>query len=849
MTNALALNSENTTDIILNSIAQSSIQMQDKNAGKDISANANFNNVLNNLNSKTKSAQSNMEKTILKSNTSSINKEAVAQKDISQKTIKAQKETMKNAPIKSEINTEVNNNVEDIKIEKNIDITKNKTETEKADTAILVDVNELEAKTNLIENNNSSFPSPSPVFSSDEIVQNKNEIEKIIAQVEQLLNTITITQDIELNINSDLTAEIEEKISQITSLEEIQTTVQEISNFLNNTDLNNQDKERIFSNIKELQEVISNKDIENIDFENILSEVKTKLTDMIKNTLFDITKQTKVQDIIQENEKLSENLEKLEILLNKETKEIFNEIKETIKNIEKEVKNNETQVITDEKIIQTSTDEIKNLNKKLENLISKFENKETVNPKEVSDIKENLEIIEKDFEEKITKIEFSNDKNFEEIDTETKKIIANNIEKLDRIFEDKEIVKDEAKDLSDILNVFENLAKEEVKLDDETKSQIKELISKMEENVDNIDVIDIQKQNVNIVSQLKTFIEKDSLRQKETLPADDNEAIAIDTQNQTNSFKEIEFEIPKELNIEKEPLRQESNILKQEINTEITDTKEIEQEIEINFNKENIDFDIQLKEPKITTNTVENIDKNSFIQNTLQDMLLEIDYEAPSIKSSTLTVSDELVKMAIDEPTNLNIDTTFKGSIVYDPASNNASVIKNVNFAKTIQPQQNFELEQNNVLGQITDKIQQMKDGSGQKMTLVLRPNDLGRLSIELSTNHLGLTTNILAQNEDVRNYIERNIDALRQQLSEAGVNVNAIQIKTAGQESTSTYEGNHSFNQQQEQNNPQQNQNTKQDTQQQKSKQEYIESLSGFEFQEAKEFSNIFNKTMNYIN
>jgi hypothetical protein len=78
---------------------------------------------------------------------------------------------------------------------------------------------------------------------------------------------------------------------------------------------------------------------------------------------------------------------------------------------------------------------------------------------------------------------------------------------------------------------------------------------------------------------------------------------------------------------------------------------------------------------------------------------------------------------------------------------------------------------------------------------MVLRPLDLGRLSIELTSNQQGLTTHIMAQNEDVRAYIEKNIDSLRQQLSEAGVNVNSIQIKSAGSEGSTTYEGNQNFN------------------------------------------------------
>lgn len=838
MTNALALNSENTTDVILNALTQSA-QVQDKNAAKDISSNANFNNVLNNLNSKTKSAQSDLEKTVLKSNTSSINKEALNPKEASRKAIKFQRENLEQkTDVRQQKTTDVNvkEDINTIQTQKN-ETTK---DTIKIENNVSSDTNELEAKTEIEENNNSSFPSPSPVFSSKEDAQTEvkdiNEIEKVISQIEELLGSITLTQDIELNIDSDIVSEIEDKISQITSLEEINTTVEEITNFLNNTDLNNQEKDAILADLKELQDLLANKNIENVDFENVLSELKTKLTDTIKDTLFDITKQIKAQDLTQSAEKLSTNLEKLETILKEENKELFKEIEKQIEDISQKLEKVEN-VVNDEKIINND-DEIKKINEKVEALISKLENKETVDLKEIENIKDLFKTISNNIEKNIeidTKAQIKTTQEVEiELDTETKTIVSNNLEKLDEIFADKEITKDETKDLSEILDVFENLAKEEIKLDDEIKTEIKKVISELDKNIDTIDVADIQKQSANIVSQLKNLIEE-----KDETTINTEEDIVLNTQNEVDNSQKINFEIKDQKTIDS---------TNQDLKPEIQETQELEKEIEINL-EENVDFEVKLDETKITTKNVENLDKKSFIQNTLQDMLIDIDYEAPSIQSSTLTVSDELVKMAIDEPTNLNIDTTFKGSVVYDPASNNASVIKNINLAKTLQTPQNFELEQNNVLGQITDKIQQMKDGSNARMTLVLRPNDLGRLSIELSTNHLGLTTNILAQNEDVRNYIEKNIDALKQQLSEAGVNVNTIQIKTAGQEGSSTYEGNNHFAQQQNENNNQQNQNQKQDTQQQKAKQEYITSLGGYDFQDVKDFSSILNHTMNYIN
>ena len=134
---------------------------------------------------------------------------------------------------------------------------------------------------------------------------------------------------------------------------------------------------------------------------------------------------------------------------------------------------------------------------------------------------------------------------------------------------------------------------------------------------------------------------------------------------------------------------------------------------------------------------------------------------------------------------------------------------------------------------------------------MVLRPNDLGRLSIELTHNQNGLMTQIMAQNDDVRAYIERNIDSLRQQLADSGVNVNSIQIKTAGQEGSTQYDGNQNLNREQQENLNQQNnkdnKNQQQNQNNNKNANEILSSMSNYDMQFNKDFSSILNKTLSY--
>ena len=231
--------------------------------------------------------------------------------------------------------------------------------------------------------------------------------------------------------------------------------------------------------------------------------------------------------------------------------------------------------------------------------------------------------------------------------------------------------------------------------------------------------------------------------------------------------------------------------------------------------------------------------------------------------SGALSVSDEIIKLNLEETGTISSNTQ-NTNIIYDSASNNGIMISNMNNLKNIQLNNNIQtpqstdifsknLESSDILNQITDKISDIQNSESKKLTVVLRPYDLGRLHIELITNKDGLTTNILAQNDDVRNYIEKNINTLRQQLHDAGINVNNIQIKTSGQEGSTRYDGN--FNTQNEQNNQNQNLNQQNNNQNQnngqnkayESEYQMFATKLNYDFNFVNDFSSVLSKTLNY--
>lgn len=89
------------------------------------------------------------------------------------------------------------------------------------------------------------------------------------------------------------------------------------------------------------------------------------------------------------------------------------------------------------------------------------------------------------------------------------------------------------------------------------------------------------------------------------------------------------------------------------------------------------------------------------------------------------------------------------------------------------------EVQKNDVLDQITAKFDQLKNNGTAKITLTLRPNDLGRVVIEMSQDKNGVSATILAQNEDVKKMLEQDVEGLKTKLAQAGVQVDNIVIKT----------------------------------------------------------------------
>ena len=879
MTNAVVQNNENPNDIIINTM----LNGNNVSNYSDKMEKSNFSNLLNSLSARTQKAQTNFVEKAIKTNTSSINKKALSKDNSKDSTISkievdSKGSQLQNVKTKDKSLSDVKdsskaNNVDKViknsNSKKNVVNTSENKETVTDDTLVnnsdkITDsnkaVNEVEIEKdvdNKTDINNSSQVESSPVFLPEETIEEDTELSEDVDTDKIVSTTVLPLTGVGQNQVQveDLIQKTEDIISKIESPNDAVEIVEDISNILDESNLPEQNKENLSLLLDKAKDLIET-DVVKSDFDNLITEFND-LVSKIADSNSEVSDDASIESVeissqdvdLKDFSEISKVLDNFKEILKTDKIDNSEKISQALDNvIEKLPSNadeNSTYSLEDLNIaideLKTTLDDI-NLNLSKDTDVSVLKE----NLSEISDI---LKDVQND--ENIVKTDFQNNsfeiEKLSQLNNKLNEVLKDiDLSDIDINSVDETLIKD----VLDIFNEFQN-SEDDLNISQSLKDSIKDILEQLD-NVQKDDGVqqtdfDFQKLGEQIAAiqiQVKDEIKTIDINSNDT----DVDVIASDktsgVQNIKNESNTIDisdvFEKQGENSDSSTEFSNKQNDFQNQTQDDLLEGKvELKEDIETTD-----DFDIQEKTASVK--------KDSFITEIKEDILLDIDFSTIPENSGTLSVSDEVARLAMDDVGVLKTDTTFKGSVLYDSASGNVAVIKNaaqmIKGAQTLQNPILNQLENSDLMNQIGDKLTQMKDASAQKLTLVLRPNDLGRLSIELVSDNLGLTTNILAQNEDVRQYIEKNIQTLRQQLTDAGINVNNIQIKTAGQDGSSNYQGNQDNLEQnnQEGHNNFDSQNHKGE-QNQKDKQETLMAMSNYDYHFAKDFSGVLNKTINY--
>ena len=157
--------------------------------------------------------------------------------------------------------------------------------------------------------------------------------------------------------------------------------------------------------------------------------------------------------------------------------------------------------------------------------------------------------------------------------------------------------------------------------------------------------------------------------------------------------------------------------------------------------------------------------------------------------SSVSLASEEAVKLNIvenisnnEQPANLKTDFALNQNF------NNQYSIRESNLQKGFENILNKQASQNDIMNQIDSKLQNM-NLQNNKVQIVLRPENLGRVQVEIFSTKNGVEANFVATSQNVKEMLDKNIDNLKNSLSQQGVSLASVNIKV--EESSSSANAN----------------------------------------------------------
>jgi len=119
-------------------------------------------------------------------------------------------------------------------------------------------------------------------------------------------------------------------------------------------------------------------------------------------------------------------------------------------------------------------------------------------------------------------------------------------------------------------------------------------------------------------------------------------------------------------------------------------------------------------------------------------------------------------------------------------------------FSKTIESIQSpKEISKNDILAQIHTKLTEAKDEGSTKVTIVLKPENLGKINLELINGKDGLIARMTAENVQVKELLEKNLEGLKNSLGAQGVQINEVNVKVENIEKQSNEMLNFEYQQQ----------------------------------------------------
>lgn len=103
-------------------------------------------------------------------------------------------------------------------------------------------------------------------------------------------------------------------------------------------------------------------------------------------------------------------------------------------------------------------------------------------------------------------------------------------------------------------------------------------------------------------------------------------------------------------------------------------------------------------------------------------------------------------------------------------------------------------LNRSDIMSQVNAKFEELQKSGNNKVSIILQPENLGKVSVEIMNSKDGIVAKMTTDSQQVKELFDKNVEALKSNLSSQGVNVNNIKVECS-QESA-----NHAMNFEQQQ-------------------------------------------------
>lgn len=343
-------------------------------------------------------------------------------------------------------------------------------------------------------------------------------------------------------------------------------------------------------------------------------------------------------------------------------------------------------------------------------------------------------------------------------DIKTLKDVSNNEASLgDKIVADKEIeFKELLKEVTDEANV-------ETSLDLTLARDINEIISQLKEAVEN--AAEIVEKTDSEEDTAEEIISEELAVQLENLPLK-NINLENPEQSQADTEKKNLFEQILTL-INKSDLvsnsTKEVQNLKAESSLELTDY-EISQDEIIEFAENTVDEVVTSKSAENTSSEMDiSIDEEIFKDLKIESISAETDSSTSGNLMQNQTPEEQGVKAMLNQEVE-----TFEIKV---------ESTQSTQQVQTAQPKQ-VDVNPSRIIDQITKHLEALQNNS--KVNIVLNPESLGKVNIQLLTTKEGLSAQFTVTTQEARELLMKGLDGLKDTLVSHGVGVDNVSVKVA---------------------------------------------------------------------